>query len=154
MLQIKRKSSIESLRKYPAVMVLSRVCTKEYDIPDSNVTIEKGTAIMIPVYGLHRDEKYYPDPEKFDPSRFFDENKNGKTICEMPYFPFGEGPRNCIGLRMGKMLTKVGIASMLQQHYVEIDERHIGNKLEFSAATFPLKPLHGIYLKFKSRTAN
>lgn len=141
----------ESLRKYPVIPMLFRECTKEYSIPGTNVTLEKGTTVMIPTFSLHRDEKYYPNPMKFDPSRFFSENKSGKTIVEMPYLPFGDGPRNCIGLRMGKMSTKVGIASMLQKYCVELDEQHIGKDLKLSASAVILMPESGIKLKFKTR---
>lgn len=49
----------------------------------------------IPIWSLHRDPKYYDDPEKFDPERFYDENKH--KIKPYTYLPFGIGPRNCIG---------------------------------------------------------
>lgn len=113
--------------------------------------LENGTAILIPLFPLHRDEKFYPNPLKFDPSRFYSENKNGKTIIDMPYLPFSEGPRNCIAMRMGKMSVKVGLISILQQNYVNIDERHIGKELEYSAGSFLLTPANGVYLKFRAR---
>jgi cytochrome P450 family 9 len=50
---------------------------------------------MIPVWALHRDPKYFPNPSKFDPERFSEENKH--NILPMTYCPFGLGPRNCIG---------------------------------------------------------
>jgi cytochrome P450 family 6 len=87
--------STETLRIYPPGPFLIRECTKKYKIPGTNVTIEKGTSIIIPVIGLHRDQKYYPDPEKFDPDRFSEEMKNKKP--QFTYLPFGEGPRICIG---------------------------------------------------------
>lgn len=57
--------------------------------------IEKNVLIQIPVYGIHHDEKYFPDPEKFLPERFSEENK--AFMDKDAYLPFGIGPRNCIG---------------------------------------------------------
>lgn len=68
---------------------------------DSNgnkVTVNKGDKIWIPAHSLHRDPKYFPEPDKFDPERFSDENKH--NIQPYTYLPFGVGPRNCIGKLM------------------------------------------------------
>ena len=80
---------------YPPVPVLNRQCVKDYIIPGTNTVIEKNMVMFIPLLALHKDPDYYPDPEKFDPDRFNDENK----LSRHPYvhLPFGEGPRNCIG---------------------------------------------------------
>lgn len=115
------------------------------------MTVEKGTPLLIPVFSLHRDENIYPDPLKFDPLRFSNENKSGKTMNDVPYFPFGDGPRNCMGLRMGKMTTKVGLVSILQQYCVDIDDQHIGKEIEFSAGSLVLTAANGVHLKFKVR---
>jgi cytochrome P450 len=87
--------STETLRKYPPVPLLTRECTKKYTIPGTNVTVEEGMSVVIPVVGIHKDPKYYPDPERFDPSRFSDEVKRKRH--HFAYLPFGEGPRICIG---------------------------------------------------------
>ncbi|XP_011706829.1 PREDICTED: probable cytochrome P450 6a13, partial [Wasmannia auropunctata] len=84
----------ETMRKYPPVPILNRICTKEINLPTTNIHVPKGTLITIPVLGLHRDPSIYPDPDKFDPERF-----NADKIEERhpyTYLPFGEGPRNCI----------------------------------------------------------
>lgn len=120
-------------------------------MPGSNVTIEKGTRVLIPSFSLHRDEKFYPDPLKFDPSRFESKNKNEKTIIDMPYFAFGDGPRNCIGLLTGKISVKVGLVSILQEYCVDIDERHVGKEIKLSPGAFILAPANGLHLKFKAR---
>lgn len=85
---------LETLRKHPVVPILNRVCTKSYNIPETDVNIEMGTAVIIPVLALHRDAKFYPEPEKFIPERFHP--SNCKSFEERPYIPFGEGPRACM----------------------------------------------------------
>ena len=57
--------------------------------------MKKGEFVWIPIYALHHDPKYYPDPSRFDPERFSDDNK--ASIDPVTYLPFGIGPRNCIG---------------------------------------------------------
>jgi cytochrome P450 family 6 len=85
----------ETLRKYPPVPVLNRECTRSYKIPGTDVFLEKGIQTVIPVLGLHHDPKYYPDPERFNPERFSEEEKAKRH--HYVYLPFGEGPRICIG---------------------------------------------------------
>lgn len=88
----------ETLRKWPTAGQVDRLCVKDYVYDDGDklkFKIEKGSIIIFPVYGMHRDPKYYPNPEQFDPERFSDENKH--KIIPGSYAPFGIGPRNCIG---------------------------------------------------------
>lgn len=90
----------EALRKYPPGYVLNRICVKDYVIKpkfenEKIAVIEKGCLIAIPVIALHYCPEFFPNPEKFDPARFSDENK-GKILTGS-YMPFGMGPRNCIG---------------------------------------------------------
>ncbi|CAG2054622.1 unnamed protein product [Timema podura] len=61
--------SIETLRMYPVGGTVFRTCTSSYMIPGTKTLIEKGMQVVIPVYALHHDPKYYPNPEKFDPER-------------------------------------------------------------------------------------
>jgi cytochrome P450 family 6 len=87
--------SIETLRKYPPLPTLHRECTKRYEIPETNVVLEKGIQVVIPTLGIHYDPQYFPKPEVFDPERFSEEEKNKRH--HYTYLPFGEGPRACIG---------------------------------------------------------
>uniref|UniRef100_T1H840 Uncharacterized protein n=1 Tax=Rhodnius prolixus TaxID=13249 RepID=T1H840_RHOPR len=104
----------ETMRKYPTLPFLTRVCTKRYKIPDTNQVIEKGVRVFIPLYAIHHDPKYFPEPEKFLPERFSPENKS--SIPPFVYLPFGEGPRICIGMRFGMLQTKTGIASIISKY--------------------------------------
>lgn len=80
---------------YPVLHILQRVTHEEYKIPESEVVIEKGTQLFIPLMGLQNDPNFFPEPHKFKPERFSNENKD--NITPYTYMPFGEGPRNCIG---------------------------------------------------------
>lgn len=87
----------ETLRKYPPAPLLSRRCGYAYRIPGTDVELPEGMRVVIPIYGLHHDPAYYPQPEIFDPQRFAEKNKNSRPAYT--FLPFGEGPRNCIGKR-------------------------------------------------------
>lgn len=65
---------------------------KDYQIPGTNLTIEKGVEVHIPAFALHRDGKYFNNPEKFDPERFSDENTADRNLLNGVYLPFGDGP--------------------------------------------------------------
>lgn len=73
----------ETMRKYPAVPFLNRECTMDYTIPGTDQVVPRGTAIILPIFGLHTDPEHFTDPEKFDPSRFEKDNP------DLPYYPVG-----------------------------------------------------------------
>lgn len=85
----------ETMRKYPILPYIDRVPDENYTFSGTNVTIDKGVPVIIPVRPLHMDPKFFPNPYKFDPERFSETNKN--NITSGTYLPFGDGPRNCIG---------------------------------------------------------
>ncbi|XP_069699332.1 cytochrome P450 6j1-like [Periplaneta americana] len=107
----------ETLRKYPILPFLDRRSFSKYQLPcTKSVTIPEGTSVYIPVLGLHYDPQYFPEPDRFDPERFSEENKvNRPAYC---YLPFGEGPRFCIGMRFGLMQTKTGLIHILSRYEV------------------------------------
>jgi cytochrome P450 family 6 len=75
------------------------MCSSEYKLPapsgNGTIKLPAGTGVYIPLLGFQSDPKYFPEPEKFDPDRFTEENKSSRS--KYTYFPFGEGPRICIG---------------------------------------------------------
>jgi len=77
------------------VVALFRKSSQTYRVPNSSLIIEKGQKIIIPIYALHYDSKYYTDPEKFIPERFSAEEKAKRPSGI--HLPFGDGPRICIG---------------------------------------------------------
>ncbi|XP_066257523.1 uncharacterized protein [Euwallacea similis] len=111
----------ETLRKYPPLPHLPRLCTRDYNVPNSNVTIEKGTSVYIPILALQNDPEYFPNPDQFNPERFNDKNKS--KIVEYTYMPFGEGPRQCLGLRFGIMQSKVGLVTLINKFNFTLNEK-------------------------------
>ena len=89
----------ETLRMYPILPFLDRKCCSDYELSahtgTGTITLPADTGVYIPVLGLHFDAKYFPEPQKFDPDRFTEENKHGRP--NYTYIPFGEGPRMCMG---------------------------------------------------------
>ncbi|EAT33065.1 AAEL014678-PA [Aedes aegypti] len=135
----------ETLRKYPPVPVLNRECTQDYKVPGMDFTIEKGTAIVLQIAGMQHDPQYYPDPMQFKPERFQDPEVKSK-----PYAPFGDGPRVCIGMRMGKIQTKVGLCLLLSKFDFELFG-HDEPELVMDPNNFVLTPVDGINLKVSCR---
>ncbi|XP_022904135.2 cytochrome P450 6A1-like [Onthophagus taurus] len=133
----------ETLRKYPPLPFLNRKCVKEYFVPECNVTIDEGTRIMIPLFGLHYDEEYFPNANEFNPERFNEINK--PKIPPFAYLPFGDGPRVCIGLRFGMMQSKLGLALILKNFRFMLSEKTI-EPVGFHKNNFLVSPEHTIYL--------
>nr|AIW79993.1 cytochrome P450 CYP427A1 [Nilaparvata lugens] len=102
----------EVLRMYPPATFLRKKCTQDCEL--SGVKVEAGSHIILPILALHMDGDIYADPEKFEPERFSEENKNDRH--PYAYIPFGSGPRMCPGMRFAISLIKV-ITSFLLQDY-------------------------------------
>lgn len=102
----------ESLRFWPPTPVTDRICVKDYDYDDGTLKfrIDKGTMLMIPIYPIHHDAEYYPEPEKFDPERFSDENNHNIRSCT--FMPFGVGPRMCLG----KIILSLNVINSCDLH--------------------------------------
>ncbi|XP_059491240.1 cytochrome P450 9e2-like [Neocloeon triangulifer] len=138
----------EALRKYPPVALHMRMCTKTYKIPDTKVTLQKGTFVAIPNYALQNDPKYFPDPDRFDPERFSDEELMKKY--QYIYTPFGEGPRQCIGNRFAQVQSKLALFTFLRKYTVsKCPETEFPVKIE--EKQFIVTSKSGIFLKIEKR---
>ncbi|XP_055697201.1 cytochrome P450 6a9-like [Phlebotomus papatasi] len=133
----------ETLRKYPVIPNLIRVCHKDYQVPDTKHIIEKGTSVQIPIYAIHHDPEFYPDPDKFDPERFTEENMKNRNSCA--WIPFGDGPRNCVGMRFGMMQTRVGLANLLSKYRVKTSPK-TPIPMVMDPQTVVLSPKGGMWL--------
>ena len=136
----------ETLRLYGPVFQLFRTASRDYKLEKSNLTIRKGTLTIIPIYSIHTDPEFYPDPEKFDPERFSEENK--KNRHPMAHLPFGDGPRNCIGLRFGLMQSKIALAQLLLNFKFSPTSRTT-IPMRFDTRSLTLAPHNDMWLKME-----
>ena len=83
----------ETLRLYPPVWVTARTCNEPYEV--AGYRIAKGSILIAPQFVVHRDEQWFADPLRFDPSRFAEETKSSRP--RYAFFPFAGGSRQCIG---------------------------------------------------------
>ncbi|CAG4936044.1 unnamed protein product [Colias eurytheme] len=141
----------EGMRVFPSLGFLNRKCARKYTFEDLNFSIDEGVAVIIPVQALHNDPKYFPDPEEFRPERFDPElaDPNNKFV----YLPFGEGPRACVGERLGLMQSLAGLAAVLSQFDVSPAPGAPRRPAANAAAAAVQTVLGGIPLVFRERAA-
>ncbi|CAH0714958.1 unnamed protein product, partial [Brenthis ino] len=137
----------ETLRLYPVLGTLTREVEAEYTLP-TGLRLNKGMRIHIPVYYLHHNEEYFPEPEKFRPERFFGDEK--KNIKQFTYMPFGEGPRICMGLRFAKMPMTAAIMTVLKKYRVQLADK-MPTSLKFEPRCIVTQPVGGVHLEFIPR---
>ena len=127
-----------------------RLCTKSWNIPNSDVVIPAGTEILIPVSAIHRDPEIWEYPEEFIPERFSTENK-GK-IKSVTYLPFGTGPRQCLGNIYVKLHVKMAVTHLLRNFNLHNFE----NLPKIMERPHPLAflPESGLKLKFTRRNSH
>lgn len=140
---------LETLRLHPPFGTVARKCTKDYQIENTNILIEEGTSIIIPVAAVHRDPNYFDEPNEFRPDRFNDDQMANKTF--MPYMPFGDGPRICIGLRLAKLQIKIGLVLLLQKFHFELDTKYADDELKIDPRSIAKLPVGGVNLKVRTR---
>ncbi|XP_038217714.1 cytochrome P450 6B2-like [Zerene cesonia] len=104
----------EAMRTMPPVGFLTRKTAGKYTFPGTNLTLEDRTGVVISTQALYSDEKYFEDAKEFKPMRFHPDKKIRKDL----FLPFGDGPRACIGERLGVMQALAGIAALLHQFSV------------------------------------
>ncbi|XP_031355494.1 cytochrome P450 9e2-like [Photinus pyralis] len=146
----------EVLRKWPPSTSIDRKCVKPYTIPpkregEKPVHLKKGDMVIMVMYGMQLDEKYYPDPDRFDPERFSKENRI--NIVPYTYVPFGVGPRSCIGNRFALLETKVLFFYILRYFEIVVVKESVV-PIKISRKIMKLNPEKGFWFGLKPRTVH
>jgi cytochrome P450 family 9 len=128
-----------------------RICTKTFEMVNNDgtkVTLNVGDGILMPVAPLHHDPKYWPNPDKFDPERFSDANKD--KIVPFTYLPFGLGPRNCIGSRFALMEAKAIFYYILLKFRIEKSSK-MAYPIKLKVSSVVFNGENGVWVKFAAR---
>ena len=104
--------------------------------------VPKGTIVVLSPYFLHRNPKYWTDPETFYPERF-----EQPLIHKDSFQPFGIGPRGCIGERFSRLEIKILVIRLLQNYNFKLKA---GYKLE-AKPTITMRPKNGLPIVFERR---
>ncbi|XP_016956926.1 probable cytochrome P450 309a1 [Drosophila biarmipes] len=111
----------ESLRLTTPIGFFMRICTKPVQLDLGNektVDLEPGITVMVPAFQYHHDDDIYPEASEFRPDRF--ENGAASVFNKRGCFlPFGDGPRICLGMRVGQLSVKTAIVHILSNYLVE-----------------------------------
>ncbi|XP_075979950.1 cytochrome P450 6k1-like [Anticarsia gemmatalis] len=106
----------ETLRLFPPMGWLDRIASQDYKI-DDKLTIKAGTPVYLNAVATQIDPQYFPEPMVFNPDRFLSENE--RDITPYTYLPFGEGPRNCIGMRFAYQTLQQGLSSIVLNYEIQ-----------------------------------
>jgi cytochrome P450 len=133
----------ESMRLYPPAYVVGREAVNECEI--GGYTIPPRAQVFMPTWVVHRDPRFFEEPDKFKPERWTPEFIN--NLPKYAYFPFGGGPRVCIGNAFAMMEIVLLMATIAQKFRLSLVTKH---PVELQPA-MSLRPRNGIRMKMKRR---
>ena len=138
----------ESMRLYPPAWSVGRcalapITVNGYDFP-------AGMYFFLSQWITQRDPRYFTDPERFDPERWREDPVKSGNVPRFAYFPFGAGPRVCIGAGFAMMEATLLLAAMAQKYAMQLVPGHPVEPL----ASVTLRPKHGIKVVLRKRPAN
>ncbi len=134
----------EAIRLYPPAYLLSRTALGDDRFP-CGVGIPAGADVWLCPYVIHRDSRFFPDPERFDPERFSEKSK--KDRHPYAYFPFGGGSRMCIGESFAEMEGVLLIATIAQHFQMML----LPGQTIVPEPLVTLRPKNGILMQLSKR---
>ena len=134
----------ESMRLYPPAWGIGRRAISDFEI--GGYRIRAGTNIFILQWITHRDPRFFPDPVRFDPERWRVDPVRTGRIPRFAYFPFGGGPRVCIGAGFAMMEATLLLATIAQRYrFTRLPDPPV---VPFFSVT--LRPRHGLPVRIES----
>jgi cytochrome P450 len=135
----------ESLRLYPPAWGIGREALDDFEA--GGYRLRAGTKVFISQWVTHRDPRFFPDPGRFDPDRWQDDPVRNGTLPRFAYFPFGGGPRVCIGAGFAQMEAALLLATIAQRFRMTLVP---GHPIELLPSV-TLRPKYGIRVMIHRR---
>jgi cytochrome P450 len=135
----------EAMRLYPPAWSIDRRAIRDTEI--RGLPVPGGARIIMSQYVVHRDPRYYPEPERFLPERWTPEARASRP--KFAYFPFGGGPRLCIGEPFAWMEGVMLLATLAQRWEAEL----LPHQRIEAEAVVTLRPRYGIRMRLHQRSA-
>jgi cytochrome P450 len=135
----------ESMRLYPPAWSLARTVVSDFEL--RGYRIPAGANVVMSQWIMHRNPTYFTDPQKFDPDRWSTENS--QKLPRFAYFPFGGGPRQCIGASFAMMEATLLLATIAQRFQL----RSLPDHPVVPIPSFTLRPKYGVRMTIESRAA-
>jgi cytochrome P450 len=135
----------ESMRLYPPAWIVGRRALADYEV--GGYVVPKRSIVVASQWVTHRDPRYFPDPERFDPERFRPEAKAARP--KFSYFPFGGGPRVCIGEGFAWMEGVLILATLARRWRLHVEP----GQAVLPAPSITLRPKHGLRMQPERRSA-
>ncbi|CAH0721562.1 unnamed protein product, partial [Brenthis ino] len=110
---------LESLRMYPPVPLIARKLKRDVKIATNNYVLPAGATVVIGQYKIHRNPKYYDNPDVFNPDNFLPENTQNRHYYS--YIPFSAGPRSCVGRKYAILKLKILLSTILRNYKMVSD---------------------------------
>lgn len=133
----------EAMRFFSPIWVIPRTAIADDEIDGHR--IPSGSTLTVPVYSVHHDDRWWEDPERFDPSRFTGDR--GRDRHRFAYLPFGAGQRVCIGMSFALMEGALIAAMMAQRFRFDVVPGHPVQP----EATLTLRPRAGVRMVARRR---
>ena len=133
----------ETLRLHPPLWIIWRETLENYQL--NGCVAPKGAIVLMSQYLVHRDERFFPEPLRFNPERWTEEFR--EQLPKFAYFPFGGGSRQCIGDRFGFMEAVMVLATIAKRWRVELEPGYPA--VEHPALT--LRPKYGLRMIVRAR---
>src|SRR3989449_2316324 len=135
----------ESMRLYPPAWILGRRALKDYGL--GSYTVSAGTIVIMSQYVMHHDPRYFPDPFRFAPDRWTPEARASRP--QFSYFPFGGGPRRCIGEGFALMEAIMVLATLAKTWSL----RKVPDHPVALQPLITLRPKHGMQMVLTRRNS-